>query len=409
MRKPALIRSTVAVAALAAGALALGGCAADAPSGDGSTTETITIGTSLPLTGDFSQGGENTLQGYEVWKAIVNENGGLLGQQVEFNVVDDGSDQNTIVSDYNYLIGEAKVDLVLGSQSSRLNIAASAIAEREGYVYICPSCASPDMFNRGFSMIFFSQQATAAEQGTAFAEWILGLPDDQRPATAAYPALDDPFSAPVAAGVQAILEEAGIETVYSDVYPEDLTNFDTIATAVRDSGAELVVQGAQFQDGVNFVRSLNRVGYAPKILYQSSSPTYGEQYLEGVGAENAEGVFFSASYTAYADTPGNAEFLAKYHELYGDQDPPEDAADGYAAAQVLQAAVEAVGSIDDQQALADWLHSNTVQTILGPISWNADGTPNGVFLIGQWQGGTAQIVFPAEAATTDTVISTWRG
>ena len=54
---------------------------------------------------------------------------------------------------------------------------------------------------------------------------------------------------------------------------------------------------------------------------------------------------------------------------------------------MLQAAVEAVGSIDDQQALADWLRENEVDTILGPLDVERDGSPNGEFLIGQWQDG----------------------
>ena len=52
--------------------------------------------------------------------------------------------------------------------------------------------------------------------------------------------------------------------------------------------------------------------------------------------------------------------MAKYKEMYGGAEPPEDAADAYAAGQVLQAAVEAVGSIDDQEAMADWLRENAV-------------------------------------------------
>ena len=66
--------------------------------------------------------------------------------------------------------------------------------------------------------------------------------------------------------------------------------------------------------------------------------------------------------------------------------------------------VTAVGSID-QAKIRDWLHANTVQTILGPLSWKATGEPNGKFLLGQWQSGKAQIVAPANAATSQTVVN----
>jgi branched-chain amino acid transport system substrate-binding protein len=117
---------------------------------------------------------------------------------------------------------------------------------------------------------------------------------------------------------------------------------------------------------------------------------------------------FAISHAPSADTPGNAEFVAKYKEMYDGAEPPEDAADAYAAGQVLQAAAEAVGSIDDQQGMADWLRANPVSTILGELDWNDDGSPNGDFLIGQWQGDTVQFVLPKEFATSDELIAGWK-
>ena len=111
-------------------------------------------------------------------------------------------------------------------------------------------------------------------------------------------------------------------------------------------------------------------------------------------------MFYAVSHSPDADTPGNADFVKAYADEFGGL-PPEDAADAYAAGQVLQAAVEAVGSIDDQTALADWLRENEADTILGPLSWAETGAPTGEFLIGQWQDGKAQIVLPEAAATAE--------
>ncbi|GGH43662.1 amino acid ABC transporter substrate-binding protein [Microbacterium album] len=406
MRTTMHARTLIAGLGLAALIVTATACAPDADDA-GSEAGPIRIGASLPLTGEFSQGGQDTQQGYQVWEALQNEQGGLLGRDVEIIVRDDATNQNTVVTNYNALIDQEGVDLLLGTQSSLLNIPASAIAERAGMLYICPSCASPEMFNRGFEYIFFSQQAIASTQAKTFADWVAALPDDQRPATAAYPSLDDPFSSPVVNGVREVLEAAGIETVYADIYPATTKNFDAIVSGVRDSGAEIVVQGAQFEDGVNFVRALNRAGYSPEILYQSSSPTYGAQYIDGVGADNAQGVFFSSSYHEDAETFRNDEFVAKYREMFGGT-PPEDAADGFAAGQVLAAAVEAVGGYDDQAALADWLRANEVETILGTLAWNEDGSPKGEFLVGQWQDGVSHVILPEGVATTDQILR-WRG
>jgi len=404
------------VTALAAAlALAVGACGGDDDDGGGSTASEenaapLKIGASLPLTGEFSEPGKAAKQGYEVWQAMVNESGGLLGRQIELVIKDDASNQNTVVSDYNALISGDKVDLLLGTFSSLLNLPASAVAERNKMLYIEPAGGNPDIFNRGFKTVFFAQQATADHQGDVWANWIAALPEDKRPKTAAYPTLDDPFTTPTSEGIEAILSAAGVETVYRETYTADTTNFDSIANAVKAKNPDLVVAGTQFEDGIGMLRALGKVNFTPKWLYQTNAPSFGDQYADGVGAENTEGVFYAVSHSQEATTPGNAEFVAKYQEMFNEETVPEDAADAFAAGEVLQATVEANETVEkaDQLKLADWLRANSVETILGELSWDETGAPTGEFLIGQWQGGKPEIVLPEDAATTDTIIEGYK-
>jgi branched-chain amino acid transport system substrate-binding protein len=401
-------------AVMAAGVLGLvaagcgGGDNGSASNNSGGGGGTLKVGASLPLTGEFSEPGKAAQQGYKVWEAMINEQGGLLKRKVRMVIKDDASNQNTIVSDYNALISKDKVDMLLGTFSSLLNLPASAVAERNRMLYVEPAGGAPDMFNRGFKTIFFAQQATADHQGDVWAKYIASLPTDQRPKTAAYPTLDDPFAQPTSQGIEKILSAAGIKTVYRETYTIDNANYDAIASSIRGKNADLVVNGATFEDGVGLIRALLKVGYTPKWLYQTTAPSLGDQYAKAIGKENTEGVFYAVSHSAKAETPGNKEFVAKYKEMFGGTEVPEDAADAYATAQVMQAAVEGVGSIDDQLKLADWLRGHTVDTILGPLSWNANGSPKGEFLVGQWQNGKPEIVLPKEAATSDTIVAGWK-
>jgi branched-chain amino acid transport system substrate-binding protein len=410
------LRSTRWAIVAIAGALALtvGACGGDDDNGgsaaSGDNAKPLKIGASLPLTGEFSEPGKAAKQGYEVWRDTINANGGLLGRKVELVIKDDASNQNTVVSDYNALIANDKVDLLLGTFSSLLNLPASAVAERNRMVYVEPAGGNPDIFNRGFKMVFFAQQATADHQGDVWANWITQLPADKRPKTAAYPTLDDPFTTPTSEGIEAILKDAGIQTVYRKTYTADTTNFDAIANAVKAKNPDLVVAGTQFEDGVGFLRALGKVGFTPKWLYQTNAPSFGDQYADGVGKENTEGVFYAVSHSQEAKTPGNPEFVAAYQKKFGGESVPEDAADAYAAGEVLQAAVEANKTVEraDQLKLADWIRANSVDTILGTLSWNENGSPKGEFLVGQWQSGKPEIVLPDDVATTDTIIEGYK-
>jgi branched-chain amino acid transport system substrate-binding protein len=373
--------------------------------GGGKGGSPIKIGASLPLTGDFSEPGVAAKQGYQIWQQRVNKNGGLLDRKVRIVVKDDQSDQNVVVTDYNALIQKEKVDLLLGTFSSLLNLPASAVAERNKMLYVEPAGGSPEMFNRGFKYLFFAQQATAPHQADLFVKWAGGLSGAAKPKTGAYIIADDPFGGPVAEGIQKGLEQAGVRTVYSKVYPPETKNFDAIASAVAAKKPDVIAQGsAGLEDGVNLVRSLLKVGYSPKQFFQASSPSFADQYSNAIGVKNTEGVFYAVSYHPDAKTPGNKDFLAAYRAKYK-SDPPEDAADAYATAQVLQKAVEEVGSIDDQKKLADWLRDNKVDTILGTLSWDETGAPEQAFLLAQWQKGDEEIVAPDQSATSDTIIN----
>ena len=254
-----------------------GGGGGGASGGGGNGGDPIKIGASLPLTGEFSEPGKAAQQGYRVWEAMTNEGGGLLGRKVQFVFRDDASDQNTVVADYTSLISREKVDLLLGTFSSLLNIPASTVAERNRMLYVEPAGGAPEIFERGYKMLFFAQQATSNKQGDVWAEWVLSLPEDQRPKTAAYPSLDDPFAIPVLEGIREKFEAAGIRTVQKSTYPADTSNFDSIANAVKAKNHDVVIHGATFADGVGFVRAMNKVDFKPKLFFEPSAPSFGMQ------------------------------------------------------------------------------------------------------------------------------------
>jgi branched-chain amino acid transport system substrate-binding protein len=404
------------LALLTIAALAAAGCGGDDDGGGGdgggdAGGEPVKVGASLPLTGEFSEPGKAAQQGYKVWEAMVNDSGGLIdGRPVKMVIKDDQSNQNTIVADYNALISQDKVDLLLGTFSSLLNLPASAVAERNRMLYVEPAGGAPELFERDFKMLFFAQQATADKQGEVWAKYVTELPENERPKTAAYPTLDDPFAQPTSEGIEEIFSKAGIKTVYRETYTIDNPNLDGIASAMKSRNPDVVVHGATFEDGVGMVRALRKSGFTPKMLYQTTAPSLGDQYSKAIGKQTTEGVFYAVSHSKEATTPGNEEFVAKYQEMFGGDEVPEDAADAYATAQVLQAAVKGVGTIDrDRQLeLADWLRENEVDTILGPLTWDELGRPEGEFLVGQWQNGVPEIVLPEEAATSDEIIPEWR-
>ena len=183
------------------------------------TGSPITIGISLSLTGDFSDPGTAAQKGYQTWASVVNAKGGIDGRPVVLKIVDDTSSPDQVTTNYQNLISKDKVNFVFGPFSSLLTVPAGQVANRYGYAFIEPAGGGPAVFAEHLPNLFFVQPAPVVSEGKAFASYVLSLPAAQRPKTAAYPELDDPFSGPISETVRAEFEAAGIKTVYKQVYP----------------------------------------------------------------------------------------------------------------------------------------------------------------------------------------------
>jgi branched-chain amino acid transport system substrate-binding protein len=398
-----IFASTVLTVAAAAALTACGSAGSGSGTGSASSAP-ITIGMSLPMTGPVADVSKSGYRGYELWTSQVNASGGLLGRQVKLDMLDNGFDPNQTVADYTRLISQDHVNLLLGTFSSLLNAPASAVAARQGMLYVEPSGGAATLFTRGFTDLFFAQPGTTTSLPDQFINWFASLPAAQRPKTAAYVTQDDPSASPAVAVFRTRLQALGIKTVYYQIYDPSTTNFDSIAAAIAHTQPQMIIQGAVADDGAQFVRSLQKINYNPKILFQTNAPT-DEAYPSAIGgAGDANGVFTAQSWSATAGYPGNQSFVQAYTKKFG-APPTEDAANSYTAGQVLQAAVKAVGSLD-QSALATWLHGHAVSTIVGPLKWDKAGDPEGTLLLSQWQHGTLQVVAPGSAATTKTVLLT---
>ncbi|MFB4281709.1 amino acid ABC transporter substrate-binding protein [Nonomuraea sp. MTCD27] len=364
----------------------------------------VKIGISLPLTGDFSEPGKGIQEGYQVWADRVNAKGGLLGRKVELIFRDDASDPNRVSSDYESLITQDKVNLVFGPFSSRLVIPAAKVAESYGMLFVEPAGAAAEVFEQGFKRLFYAAPAIAGDHYNYLADYLIKLPADQRPKTAAYASLDDPFAQGTAYGLRDKLAAAGIKTVVDEVYPPETTDFAPIAAKIAAAEPDLVVGGTQFEDSVGLVRALQELKVQPKLAAFSTGPTLAEFPAAVKGA--VEHIVSPVGWSATASFTGNQDMVKRYKEMFGGE-ANEDAANGYTVGQIVEAAVTAVKCVDPtkecQDKLAAHISQGTFDTVVGPLSFDDQGRPEQAHMIQQYVKGKIEIVLPEQAKTASIV------
>jgi len=213
----------------------------------------IKIGVSISTSGDFSDDGKALQQGYELWADQVNKSGGLLGRQVQLDIVNDNSTPDQVTTNYQKLITVDKVDLVVGPYSSLLTKPASVVTARYGYAMLEGAGGAPSVFNRGIKGLY-DVSAPIENLLVAFSQMLQSLPADQQPKSIAYVTSDDPFTEPQVDKAKAALEAAGFSTAYYQVYPAETTDYSPMATAMINKHADVVIAGTQTADAPTLKR-----------------------------------------------------------------------------------------------------------------------------------------------------------
>jgi branched-chain amino acid transport system substrate-binding protein len=400
------LTATAAVLAMVLAACSSSGGSSSSPSASASASASaaktpITVGISLSLTGDFSADGQAFQRGYELWQSAVNSHGGILGRQVKLIVINDGSSPTTVVSNYQKLISVDHVDLTFGPFSSLLTGPASTAVARYGYAMIEGAGTSPSVFNVASNQAVhnvFSPSLPVRDYMVPFSDWIKSLPPSQRPKTAAYPMANDPFADPPVQRTQKALEGIGVKTVYSKIFPAEVSAYKAPADQVAASGAQAVVLGSTDIPTVNaFIQAFEQQHYNPKIFIAASGPDQGAAFIKAVGKSNANGMMVpNGWYGGYNNALSHImvqQYIAKYGGTPSDINA--DVAEAYSVGEVAALAVTATGGTNNSKIIS-YLHSGvTLATVQGPVKFNALGeNPLAAAFIFQWQNGKYVQVLP---------------
>lgn len=407
--------AAAAIAVLATGVLA--GCTGSG-STSGSTpgadsTGPITIGASLSLDGPRGADGLAFQRGYQLWASDVNSHGGLLGRQVELRILNDHSSPTLVVTRYQTLIGQDKVDLTFGPYSSLLTTPASAVAARYGYAFVEGAGGAPAVFDTPLNQAdhnVFDVSQPVADSMVPLVHYIKRLPaSQQKQLTVAFPYTEDPFAAPPVQLAQTLLKNIGVNTVGFPPFIESTQTDRKAAQDVVDAHADIVMLGSTDVPMVaDFMKVFEQNHYNPKIFVAASGPDQGAAFTQVVGAKNANGVMVPNGWFGSFDNQESRQMVREYIAKYGGTaaDINADVAEAYAVGQVMAQAVTATGGTDNAKIIR-YLHSGvTLHSVQGKVMFDALGENgkaagfmfqwnNGNFVQGLDSGGNATAQFLA--------------
>ncbi|HEY2128539.1 MAG TPA: ABC transporter substrate-binding protein [Streptosporangiaceae bacterium] len=375
----------------------------------------IIVGATEPLTGQFSADGIASLHGLELWASDVNEFGGLLGRPVRLKILNDNSGPGTVTRDYTKLITQDHVDLTVAPFSSLLTVEAAQVTRKYHYALPDGSGGAPSVYALNDPWVF-GITTPVVDQMVPFADWILSLPPSQRPTSAAYPMVNDPFADPPVENTEQTLSKRGIKTVYYNVHNPVTanasdSNLASVADRVAAKDPQLVVLGTvDVPSLLAFVHAFQVRGFTPKIFIASSGPDQGEEFLHHIGPANAEAMMVLDGWFGGVQNALSHVMVQDYIAKFGGttNDINADVAEAYSAGEILATAVTHTGGLNNT-AIDHYLHTHTVQTVQGAAKFTHNGTnidSVGHSFIFQWQNSQFRQVLPAHTTGSAAIEAT---
>jgi branched-chain amino acid transport system substrate-binding protein len=337
----------------------------------------LKIGYSIAQTGALAANGRSALLAHKIWEEDINAKGGLLGRPVKLIYYDDQSNPATVPATYQKLLDLDKVDIIVGGYGTNpLSAAMPVVIQKQKMLIGLFGLAVNAEFRypKYFSMIPLGPTPKSAQTKGFFDIAVAQTP---KPQTVAIVAADGEFSIKGSEGAHANAKAAGLKIVYDKRYPPATTDFAPIVRAIQATDPDIVAIFSYPQDSVGMVRAVKEIGYKPKMIGG------GMVGLQATAIKMQLGPllngFVNFDYWLPIDKMnfhGVAEFITKYQARA--QQEGVDALGyhiapwGYAQLQVLQQAVAATKSLDDDE-LAAYIRKSTFNTVVGDVKFGPEG------------------------------------
>lgn len=313
--------STFALAAVALLAVTGTGC-------NSKSSQEITVGAFLSLSGSDSTFGTDTRDGIELAVDEVNAAGGIKGKKVKVLYEDDKSTTQEASQKVRQLIDRDKVVAILGEVASSRSLAGGLIANTSKIPMITPSSTAVEV-TQGRDWVF-RVCFTDEQQGDVAARFVKN--EMKKLKVGVFFAAQDTYSSGLAKSFSREFKKLGGEIVVEKGYQKGETNFRTYLSELKAANPEIIFVPNYYNEMVLIARQAKEVGLSGSN-FVGGDGWDSANLIEGAGAE-LEGAYFTNHYAPDVPWENSKKFFSAFTTKFK-HDPTSLSAQGYDAAKVL--------------------------------------------------------------------------
>ena len=395
--QPAAAPAPTAAPAKPAATQAPAAAATQAPAAAaGNAVTSVKVGAAVGLTGRYASGGEQIKNGYELAVKDINSSGGAMVQAfgrripLEINILDDASDANQTVQRMEAL-NNTGILSYFGGFGSDLHAAAAAVAEKNKTPYVGVAFALYSIHQQGYRYLF-----SPFPKSPLLTKAIFDLMDtlNPKPARVAIFAEKTDWGAEMQNGwKQQAQSHSGFEVVVEEQYAPGSTDFSSMLLKAKSANPDAVLMVPTPPDGIAIVKQMKELDVNPKLFNIIRASDSGA-WSTALG-KDGDFTVGAPGWGADLKFAGNADMVKAYQAAYNK--PPEGVVGAaYAVVQVFADALARADALDRDSLRAALASTNMTSSVIGPVTFNPDGTGNVVTIYEQWQSGKQVTVWPPD-------------
>lgn len=304
-----------------------------------------------PSSGRFATHAEADRRGVRMAIDEFNAGGGVLGREIVLIMRDPTLDSDTAAQVANELISLTGISFMVGAIHSGIASRMSAVCQKHGVIFINTNSSSPSEATSDAHRTKFVFDATAANFSRALIEFAL----DKRQSKRVLLLTEDyVWGHSNAASAREFIARAGGTVVDEIIIPEEMDDPVSIIAKIAASDADIVVVGVT---GDNQIKLFAQVD--PALLERQYWLLNEVDWPELYTAPGTMRPLFGTTWAWNLDTPGTADFVARYRKLYGHTklDYPGDVVhSAYLATKALLTSIERAGTTDNHAIINELEH-----------------------------------------------------
>ncbi len=375
-------RHLISLAALSLSLSLVGGAA-------NAANEPIKIGAVAPKTGPLAGGAAVTQwPTIKLWVSDVNGRGGLKMKDgsrrpIELIEYDDRTNPGETIKAVERLATRDKADFIIAPYGTGLNLASAPVFAKYGYPQIAVSAITDKTgeLAKRYPGIFFTLGNTSAFAQSVADTLAKMVADGKIGKRVAMVNVADAFGIELAQAARPIFEKAGLEIVYDKSYPLGAQDLAPVVKGAKAANPDAFVAWSYPPDTFGLTELAKIEGLNVKAFYTAVATCF--PAFAGKFKGSAENILGAGGIDV--DSAALTGYFERHQKVTGVGADYWAGPVTYASLQVLEQAIESVGSTD-RKAVTAQIKAGSFKTVLGDWKFKNQVIEQ-FWTVGQWQGG----------------------